>query len=264
MMKSKDIHEYISSCFLNYLPLQKGCSYNTIKSYRDALCIFIKYLRDFRKIKPEKLRFTDINRTVVEEYLTWLEENKQCSISTRNQRLVTLHAFFRYLQIEAPQYLDLCKSILTIRSKKAPQKLINYLSIEEIKIFLSMVDTKTKQGRRELSILSLLYDSGARVQELLDLSVVNIRCVKPATVRFTGKGNKTRIVPIMPQAIEILKKYMLDFGICTDVSSLNPLFFNKQGKKLSDEGISYIIDKYVVKGREERPDLFKGDRKSVV
>ncbi len=118
--------------------------------------------------------------------------------STRNQRLAALHAFFRYIKIEAPKYMELCNSILSINSKKTPVVEMNYLSIAAIKELLSIPDKSSKEGRRDLAILSLLYDSGARVQELADVLVVDLRIKEPATIRLTGKGDKTRIIPIMP------------------------------------------------------------------
>ncbi|SDK97713.1 phage integrase N-terminal SAM-like domain-containing protein, partial [Alkalibacterium thalassium] len=113
-MNSADFGRYLSKYFLEYITQRTGYSDNTIKSYRDTFTIYLRYCNEVLRIKPEKLCFSKISRKMVEEFLTWLEDTKNYSISTRNQRLAALHAFFRYLQIEAPQYMELCNSILSI------------------------------------------------------------------------------------------------------------------------------------------------------
>ena len=121
---------------------------------------------------------------------------------------------------------------------------------------LSLPDNSKVEGRRDLAILTLLYDSGARVQEIVDLSFGDVRNVKPATVTLTGKGNKSRIVPIMPQSISVINVYMDDCKKKTVISNASPLFFNKRGEKLTRAGIAYILDKYVSCARSMRQDLF--------
>ena len=117
-MKSKDFAEYLSEYFLKYAPRQTGYSINTIKSYKDTFTVFLRYLNDKLRIKPERLTFEKINKKMIEEFLIWLEEDKKYSVSTRNQRLAAIHAFFRYVQIEAPETLNLANLILSIPAKK--------------------------------------------------------------------------------------------------------------------------------------------------
>lgn len=138
-----------------------------------------------------------ITYIAVSEFLDWLETQRHCTVTTRNVRLAAIHSFFRYLQYEAPEYLDLCQKVLAIPFKKTEQRVLNYFSLDGIKLLLSMPDTSTKGGRRDLALLSLMYDTGARVQEIADLTPQCVRFEKPATIRLHGKGNKTRIVPMM-------------------------------------------------------------------
>lgn len=230
-MNSADFGRYLSAYFLKYIPYRTGYSDNTIKSYRDTFTIFLRYCNDILHIKPEKLSFSKMNRNMVEEFLIWLEDTKKYSTSTRNQRLSALHAFFRYIQIEAPEFMELCNSILSIKSKKTPVVEMNYLTIDAIKELLSIPDISKSEGRRDLAILSLLYDSGARVQEIEDMLVNDIRIKKPATMRLTGKGEKTRIIPIMPQTISIIRAYINDYGLYKESKVSSALFFNKKQEK---------------------------------
>lgn len=255
-MKSNNFATYLSAYFLRYIPTRTGYSSNTIKSYRDTFIIFLRYCNDELKIKPERIDFSIINRNMIEDYLSWMECHKKYSVSTRNQRLAALQAFFRYIQLEAPEYMELCNSILAIKSKKIPVIEMNYLSIEGIKSLLSMPDTNLKSERRDLAVLSLMYDTGARVQEIAELQVADIRIKTPATIRLTGKGNKTRIIPLMPQTMNIGKKYMSDYGLLDETKASYPLFFNKQKKKLTRAGLAYILNKYVKKATVDNKELF--------
>jgi len=119
-----------------------------------------------------------------------------------------------------------------------------------------MPDSKLHTGRRDLSIIALMYDTGARVQEIADLQVSDIRIKTPATIRLTGKGNKTRIIPLMPQTMDIVKGYMIDYELLDETKATKPLFSNRSSKKLTRAGLSYILNKYVVQARNVNRDLF--------
>lgn len=107
-MSKKYLSDYLTDYLTEYLPLQIGASPNTIKSYRDAFIVFLRYCRDELKIKPEKLTMEQISRKTIEGYLQWLEKNKGCAVSTRNHRLTVIHALARYIAVENPQYMSKC------------------------------------------------------------------------------------------------------------------------------------------------------------
>ncbi len=109
---------HLSNYFLKYMPTRTGYSSNTIKSYRDTFIILLRYCKEVLKIKPEKIDFKLLNRRMIEDFLLWLECQKRYSVSTRNLRLAALHAFFRYIQLESPEHMELCRSVLTIKTKK--------------------------------------------------------------------------------------------------------------------------------------------------
>ena len=119
-----------------------------------------------------------------------------------------------------------------------------------------MPNVNLQSGCRDLSIIALMYDTGARVQEIADLQVADIRAKAPATIKLTGKGNKTRIIPLMPQTINILRKYMADNELLDEVKEKQPLFSNRMRKKMTRAGLSYILNKYVEKARIANNNLF--------
>jgi len=239
---NNDFAEYLSAFFQKYLPGQRGLSVNTIKSYRDAFVIFFRYIEAKERIKPEKLDFQRIDHHMIERFTEWLEYEKGSSISTRNQRLAAIHAFMKYVLAYHPENLEQCRKVISIRSKKTPVKPPVYLSVEELKHVFQQTDPSNKQGVRDLTLLTLLYDSGCRVQELIDLTWINLRFDKPATVTLTGKGGKSRIVPLMPDTAKIISAYVKSK---TTSNRMENVFLNQSSNKLTRSGIEYIINKYV-------------------
>lgn len=186
----------------------------------------------------DSLTLNMITKKIVVDYLDWTEEVRRCSISTRNVRLAALHSFFKYLQYENPDNLLEWQKILSIPVKKAKKKTINYLTVDGIKLLLKMPNVDTMVGRRDLALLTLMYDTGARVQEIIDLIPSMVRFDKPYTIKLIGKGNKARIVPLMEPTVRILKRYMEEQGLLKSSSNLYPLFFNKRGEKLTRAGMT--------------------------
>jgi site-specific recombinase XerD len=243
-MRPTDFSYYLSDFLTAYLSGQRNLSTNTIKSYRDTFVFLLDYIKEKRQISPEKVSIAQIDKLMIEGFLIWLECSRNNSIATRNQRLAAIHAFFRYLQSQKPEYMFHSQKILSIPIKKAPQKVINYLSEERIKQLLAEPDISSVAGRRDQTLLSTLYDTGARVQELVDLKVRDVRLESPAIMCITGKGRKTRHVPIMSKTAKLLSAYLNEQKLTTPDKLDHPLFFNSRGTKLTRQGITYIIQKY--------------------
>lgn len=243
-MKATDFSKTLTKYFAIHLPGTRNLSSNTIGSYSDTFRLLLIYCREKEDICPEKLTFKDFNDSLVLRFLEWLQEERKCGISTRNQRLAAIHAFCRYAQTESPQNLFTFQKILQIPSKKHQREVIQHLSVEQTKTLLLQPGAETKANRRDTAILSLLYDTGARVQELCDLQVKDIRLKNPATVTLTGKGSKTRIVPIVGNTVGLLKSYMDENKLIGNSRQEEPLFFNQRNAKLTRGGISHILQKY--------------------
>jgi len=245
-MKEADFPKHLSYFLLKYLPGQKNASTYTIASYRDTLKLFLIFCEEKKAMKPERIRMSDITKELIICYLDWLEEKRGCSISTRNQRLAALHSFFRYVQKESPESLYELHKILSIPNKKHPKPMVPYLAGPEMQILLEQPDSSTYEGFRDMVLLSILYDTGARVQELTDIKVKDVRLSSPSVITLHGKGGKVRQVPIMSKTSELLARYLeikkYHPGIArTD----NYLFTNQKKQQLSRWGISYILKKYV-------------------
>ena len=186
----------------------------------------------------------DINRDNVIEYLRWLIEKKGNRIATRNSRLAAIHSFVSYLQYETIEHLEQWQKIMAIKNLKKEHQTPAYFTKEGIKLLMEQPDNSCYKELRHLAILALMYDTGCRVQELVDLTLesLKIQC-KPYSVRVYGKGRKVRIVPLSDHVVDILKKYMDRHNIDYELSMKKPIFCNSARNKLTRAGISYILKK---------------------
>jgi site-specific recombinase XerD len=243
-MKPTDFSKYISDFITKYLLNEKGVSSNTVIAYRDTFVLLLEFMQKVKHIKIEKITLDKISKTTVIEFLDWIQTERKCSISTRNLRLSAIHSFVKYVQSESLEYMYECQNILSISFKKAAKANINYLSIEGIKLLLAQPDIKTKKGRRDLALLSLMYDTGARVQEIIDLTPSMLRLDKPVTIKIIGKGGKIRIVPMLDAQVEHLKNYLKENHLNAPSANMYSLFPNSRKEKLTRAGINHIIQKY--------------------
>lgn len=243
-MKPTDFAYHLSNYLTEYLSGQRNLSTNTIKSYRDTFVLLLEFMKECHQLKPEKVSIKKIDKPAVESFLQWLENTRNNSISTRNQRLAAIHAFFRYLQGENPDHLFHCQKVISIPFKRNQKNTVDYLTEKSIKKVLDMPDTTTVNGRRDLTLLSTLYDTGARVQEIVDLKVRDVRLESPAIVCLTGKGRKIRHVPIMKQTEALLRQYLQEQKLTAPDKLDHPLFSNHQKTIFTRQGITYILNKY--------------------
>ena len=248
-MKETDFARYLTQFLTVYLPGHLGSKKNTLLSYRDSFSLLLKYCRDVENYAPEKLMITQIDRELVLRFLKWLEEERHCKITTRNQRLAAIHSFFSFLMVEAPQYMEQCQKVLSIPMKKADKPPLMYLPLDAVKGLLEQPDRNTSHGRRDAVLLSLLYDTGARVQELVDLKVCDINLNDTVTIVLTGKGGKSRIVPVMKPTGELLRQYIEGNGLSHPARSRNPLFTNRGNQPLTRAGVTYILKKYAAQAQ---------------
>jgi integrase/recombinase XerD len=254
-MKPTDFSIHVTSFLTHYLAAQRNLSPNTIKAYRDVFTLLLRFCRDVQGVAPEKLRLEQVDVLLVEAFLDHLESERKSSPPTRNHRLATLHAFFRYVQAEEPAHMLQCQKILAIPLRRHARSTVAYVSKEELAEILAQPDLRTSDGRRDAVLLSVLYDTGARVQELIDLSVGDLRLDPPAQLRLLGKGRKMRAVPLMDNTVHLLRDHLQENHLDRPEQFDKPLFQNARGQRLSRSGIRYILKKYLVKARSKLPTL---------
>ncbi len=256
MNTGTDFAKYLSKFLSEYLPYERNMSPNTVASYRDTFLQFIGYMKDVQKIRLEQLTLDTLTRERVIDFLSWVQKERNCGVATRNHRLAAIHSFMSYLQYEEIHHLDEWQRILSIKAMKDEKKSINYLTAEGVKLLLDQPDITTRNGRRNLSLLALMYDTGARVQEIIDLTPESIKTEsKPYTIRLFGKGRKSRVVPLMEEQLVILKRYMDENHLYENYKLKHPLFFNSRNEKLTRPGVTYILKTYAGMAKQVNPVL---------
>lgn len=255
-MKKADFPKMLSDFLNAYLPSQRDFSKNTISSYCDTFKLLIRYSREIRSIAVERMEVGRIDHEYILSFLNWLEEKRGSSISTINQRLACIHTFYRYVLLQCPNLLHEVQKILSISFRKKPEATVFYLSADDVRFLLEQPDVCSKTGRRALTLLSLLYDTGARVQEIADLVVGSLRLEAPAYVTLTGKGNKSRNVPLMKNTVNLLKGYLTERNQYAPNKLEYPLFSNQRHEKLTRAGIAYVLKKYAVLAKERNVSFY--------
>lgn len=245
MIRPTDFAICVSEYFTKHLAGVRNLSSNTIKSYRDTFCLLLFFMNKEMNIRTEKTSLASIDDKVICTFLDWLESDRGNSVSTRNLRLAAIHAFYQYVQMQHPEMLLQCQRIMAIPLKETEKRTVEYLSEDILKELLSLPNQSKKYGIRDTAILCLLYDSGARVQEIIDLSLADTRLETLSTVRLLGKGRKVRIVPLMNPTALILQKYLAAWNLNPQTKPDDPLFVNHQGSRLTRPGVTYILNKYM-------------------
>lgn len=245
---------WLAKFFTDYLVAERAASPRTVASYRDAMKLLLTWFRDAEHIPPEKLRLADIDRPRILRFLDWLQAERGCSAATRNQRLAVIKSFCRYTAAEQPDRLDQLTQVLAIRQKNTPTPERGHLTGDEVKALLAEPGAASPRALRDTALLCLAYDTAARVQELCDLDVADIRQSTPMTVVIHGKGSKIRYVPVMDPTARLLTDY-LDHrephpGLGTDA---DPLFYGPKHCRLTRSGTAKILARHVRALRAREP-----------
>lgn len=257
-MKRTDFAICLNKYLTDYLVNTKGCSVKTIDSYRYT---FI-YLLDFYTtlgITPERITLADLTYERVVKFYKWLEEEKENSITTRNQRQSALQSFTKYLMYERPEYLSEYQRIIGIPLKKAPQREISYLKTEGIKALMDQVPLNNHNGLRDFTMLMIMYSTGIRVSELLEIKVKDVSLSPPCTLLVHGKGKKSRFVPLLKDTLPIIKQYLKVMKYDRPEKMDEWLFLNHMNERFTRQGVCYIIKKYADLARKKYPDIIPAD-----
>ena len=224
-----------------------------------AIKLLLTWFRDVQATPPEKLRLADLDRARVLAFLDWLEAERGNSPATRNQRLAVIKSFARYTAIERPEFLDQATQILAVKQKKTPATDMGYLTGDEVKALLAAPDPATRRGLRDTVLLSTLYDTAARVQEICDLNTADVRTARPMLVTLHGKGSKTRRVPLMDPTARLLQDYLdrrtRHPGVGPDA---DPLFHGPQQTRLTRWAVTKLLAKHVQSLRRRDPGYAAG------
>jgi len=245
----------IRDYFIEHLPRLRGASPHTILSYRDSLVLLLRFVAEQRKKPVADLNLADLDPPSILTFLSHLENHRKNGVATRNVRLAAIHAFFRFVASRNPEQLDIAQRVIAIPFKRAPSRAIDYLEYEEIDAILKAVDRTTQQGIRDYALLATMFNTGGRVQEIVDLRVHDLQLIKPFQVRLFGKGKKERYCPLWPETAAMLRSFCKHQQI--ELTPEAHLFVNQRGQQLSRFGVRYILSRCLDAASETAPTLAK-------
>lgn len=239
--------------FSDHLPKLRGLSAHTVLSYRDSLRLLLCFVAARRGASVSDLDVKHFEPQDIIDFLHHLEHVRGSTASTRNVRLAAIHAFFRYLCAHDPERIEQCQHILGVPFKRARARPVAYLEYDEIDAILGTIDRSIADGRRDYALLVTMFNTGARVQELLDLRVGDLQLQKPFQARLVGKGRKERVCPLWPQTAKVLRDWLEERSI--DPRSTERLFLNHRREPLTRFGVRYLLAKYCTRARSKTPSL---------
>jgi integrase/recombinase XerD len=243
----------LQNFFGNHLCILRGMSPHTIQSYRDSLVLLLRFLASHKNRPASSLDLADLGPQETQAFLVHLESERRNSASTRNIRLSALHSFFRFVAAQHPDRLEQAQRILGIPFKRTGSRVIDYLEYDEIQKILSVIDQTKPKGRRDYALLATMFNTGARVQEILDLRACDLQLSKPFQLLLTGKGRKQRCCPIWPQTAQLLRRLCMEVHI--DLRSQVRVFQNCRAAPLSRFGVRHILNECLKHAQASAPSL---------
>jgi site-specific recombinase XerD len=239
------------SYFHEWLTQQRNASQRTVSAYRDAWRLFLRFVSARQKKKVAALDLESLTGTEVLAFLQYVEQERKVTIRTRNCRLAAIRSFFSFVAAHEPLAAQHCTEVLRVPFKKAPQRALCYLESTEVSALLSQPDRTKMEGQRDHTLMSFLYNTGARIQEALNLRPQDMHLKSPTHVTLTGKGRKERISPIWPETAELLAALLRRHPRRSDET----VFVNRYGEPLTASGFRFRLRQYVKAAACKTPTL---------
>ncbi|WP_366923905.1 tyrosine-type recombinase/integrase [Metallumcola ferriviriculae] len=259
MNKPSKFLELLNSYITNYMPRSVGASPNTVTSYKYAFRLLLEFMYSKKGISADKIAFEQLDFSTLTEFLDWIEKDRGCSASTKNQRLSAIISFSEYAQNRDFAAASVFRSgVIKIPMKKVQKKQRAVLSVQEVSILLRLPNDSKDIGLRDKVLLSLMYASGARAQEICDLTVGSIQFnMKGATLNIKGKGGKSRRIGIPDNCAKMLQKYIYHRRLSSKPDK--HVFSSQTHEQMAVSCVEGIFKKYVRQAKAENLALFRED-----
>lgn len=242
----------LKAYFTDFLPTQRAMSPHTVHSYRDSLKLLLKFATG-KNGDPSALTVEQLTVDKILAFLAHLEVVRKNKVCTRNVRLAAIHSFFRYLGCQHPEYLEQVQRVLGVPIKRTETREVQHFEFAEIQAVMSTICRSTLDGRRDFALLTLLFNTGARVSEIVSLQAVDLRLTAPASLLLRGKGKKQRVCPLWPETAALLRELLEE----QEIPPAKPVavFHNHWGGQLTRFGVRLILRKYVEDAAKRSPSL---------
>jgi integrase/recombinase XerD len=244
---------WIRRFLLEHLVAERNLSRNTQRSYRDTLCLFLPRLAVQSQTTVDVLEVEDLSADAVRNFLAGIEEERGCSVTTRNQRLSAIHALAHFIGQRSPEHLMWCGEVRNVPFKRTGKNQLTYLEKAEIDALLAAPNPDTPQGQRDHALLLFLYNSGARASEAAAVKISDLEgdARRGGAVKLCGKGAKTRLCPLWPRTMATLAPLIA--GQPQDT----PVFLNRYGAPVTRFGIHTLVERHAKQASERVPSLAK-------
>jgi site-specific recombinase XerD len=252
-MKPCSLANLLHAFFHEWIGQQRNLSRHTVLSYRDTWKLLLRFVSERKRRAVTALSLSDLAATEVLAFLQYLEDQRKVSIGTRNCRLAAIHSFFAFVARREPLVVAQCAEIARIPVKKMNRPAMCYLDTEEITAILQQPDRSNREGQRDHVLLAFLYNTGARIQEALNVCPEAIRFESPAQVSLFGKGRKTRVCPLWPETVDLLRALLKR----QPRGDGQPIFVNCYGQPLGAAGVRFKLKQYIQKAAQQIPSLVK-------
>lgn len=250
--QSTDFSALLQRFFAERLIQQRNVSPRTVESYRDSFRLLLNYAHERLHKYPATVALDDLNPALITGFLDHLETVRGNCIRSRNARLAAIHAFFHYVSLQSPQSLRVAQQILAIPQKRFEKPLLGFLSSEEMKAVLAAPDGSRWAGRRDRVMFALLYNTGARVSELLNIRVQDVQLdAQPAYAKLHGKGRKQRTIPLWRETAMSVRNWIKEQTLKPD----QLLFCNRFGNKMTRQAAADRMALAVAAATEHCPQL---------
>lgn len=251
MNTATDLGCLLQSFFCQRLVQQRHASRQTVTSYRDTFRLLLRFAEKWRGKPVSELCLAHIDTHLILAFLDDLESERHNCIRSRNARLAAIRSFLHYAALQEPAALPQIQRVLAIPMKRFERPVVSFLSREEVEALLRAPDTSTWSGQRDRALLAMLYNTGARVSEVIALTRADIECERCTAVHLRGKGRKERVVPLWKRTSKLLKDWM------TEISPLaqQPLFPNRYGKPMTRSGVEKRLQAAAGLAKEQCPSL---------
>jgi site-specific recombinase XerD len=243
---------FIRRFLLEEVIADRNLTLNTQRSYRDSIRLLLRFLHEHHAIEPTQVTVEQVTATIARTFLAHLEEQRGNSVSTRNQRLAAIHSLFRFVARQVPELVDHAAQIQAIPVRRSAVPTMAYLEKPEIEALLAVPDRGRAQGLRDYALLLFLYNTGARATETAELTVGAVALDAAPSVRFLGKGRKTRTCPLWPHTTKTLRQLL---GTRLEGPRDEPVFRNVRGEPVTRFGIHDLLTRTVIRAAETTPTL---------
>src|SRR5699024_6349554 len=257
-MKSDDFFALIRSWLTIHLPRARRLSPHTIRSYKTALNTLLVFLRQTRSLQLDQISFEAITYSSMSDFLIWLMDTRRLSAATANQRLASIKSFLLYCAAEDPALVAIWLDVKKVRPARVPERAPDALSMPAVQALIRAPGQQSNLGLRDTTMILLLFDTAARIQEVLDLRLGDVDATPGSgQITLTGKGHKTRTLPIMDTTGRHLQQYLEVFHVGTRAPETFFFYTGKAGqhRQMSQDNVAYLLNKYAATARIQCPDL---------